>query len=136
MHPLQGEMAATAVNAPMMPAEVLKELQPFVTLASGLGRAAVQLVGDSGFSDITITYASPRGDDLDTRLLRAMVIKASPSPRRVALITEAQSKVASYCSQVATRRVEVPEYSSQFVLPCVLCIWFSLKYKHISSVTT
>ena len=37
-------MAATAVNAPMMPAEVLKELQPFVTLASGLGRAAVQLV--------------------------------------------------------------------------------------------
>ena len=73
-------MAATAVNAPMMPAEVLKELQPFVTLASGLGRAAVQLVGDAGFSDITITYASPRGDDLDTRLLRAMVIKARPIP--------------------------------------------------------
>lgn len=70
-------MAATAVNAPMMPPEVLAELQPFVTLASGLGRAAVQLVGDSGFSDITITYASPRGDDLDTRLLRAMVIKVS-----------------------------------------------------------
>ena len=43
----------------------------------GLGRAAVQLVGegDRGFSDIAIEYASPRGDDLDARLLRAMVIK-------------------------------------------------------------
>ena len=40
---LQGEMAATAVNAPMMPPEVLKELQPFVSLAAGLGRAAVQV---------------------------------------------------------------------------------------------
>ena len=26
-------------------------------------------------ADINITYSSPRGDDLDTRLLRAMVIK-------------------------------------------------------------
>ena len=57
---LQGELAATAVNAPMVPAEVLAELQPFVTLAEGLGRAAVQLVGDGGFSDVEITYRSPR----------------------------------------------------------------------------
>lgn len=69
-------MAATAVNAPMMPPAVLAELQPFVSLASGLGRTAVQLVGgDSGFTEVAITYNSPRGDDLDTRLLRAMVIK-------------------------------------------------------------
>ncbi|KAK9817004.1 hypothetical protein WJX72_008115 [[Myrmecia] bisecta] len=72
---LKGKLAATAVNAPMVPAEVLVELQPFVSLAQGLGRAAVQLVGNEGFTDIYITYASPRGDDLDTRLLRAMVIK-------------------------------------------------------------
>ena len=78
----QGEMAATAVNAPMMPPEVLKELQPFVSLAAGLGRAAVQLASD-GFSDVTITYRSPRGDDLDTRLLRAMVIKARTQRARV-----------------------------------------------------
>eukprot|EP01025_Chloroclados_australasicus_P038196 TRINITY_DN3914_c0_g1_i6.p1 TRINITY_DN3914_c0_g1~~TRINITY_DN3914_c0_g1_i6.p1 ORF type:complete len:251 (-),score=26.68 TRINITY_DN3914_c0_g1_i6:426-1133(-) len=57
------------------PAEVLLELQPYVNLAQGLGNAAVQLVGDSGFTDINITYSSPRGDDLDTRLLRSMVIK-------------------------------------------------------------
>ncbi|KAK9909516.1 hypothetical protein WJX75_003448 [Coccomyxa subellipsoidea] len=72
---LKGELAATAVNAPMVPAEVMAELQPFVALALGLGRAAVQLVGSHGFTDVHITYASPRGDDLDTRLLRAMVIK-------------------------------------------------------------
>ncbi len=29
----------------------------------------------SGFSDLSITYSSPRGDDLDTRLLRANVLK-------------------------------------------------------------
>ena len=44
----------------MVPAEVLAELQPFVTLAEGLGRAAVQLVGDGGFSEVEITYRSPR----------------------------------------------------------------------------
>ena len=45
----------------------------------GLGRAAVQLVGDvsshGGFSEVGVEYATPRGDDLDTRLLRAMVVK-------------------------------------------------------------
>ena len=35
----------------------------------------MQLVGTGGFTDVTITYSTPRGDDLDTRLLRAMVIK-------------------------------------------------------------
>ncbi|KAL3726786.1 hypothetical protein ACJRO7_031652 [Eucalyptus globulus] len=34
---LKGELAATAVNAPMVPAEVLTELKPFVVLAEKLG---------------------------------------------------------------------------------------------------
>jgi D-3-phosphoglycerate dehydrogenase len=144
---LQGKLSATAVNAPLVSAEVLKELAPYVTLAEGLGKvsrcrrqmhaaryqvpiwlphhsaasfglppvkccwdyhnincpiiggctcfllvrsrhsfgvawplfcclqAAVSLVADQGFTDINICYSSPRGDDLDTRLLRAMVIK-------------------------------------------------------------
>ncbi|KAF6266588.1 D-isomer specific 2-hydroxyacid dehydrogenase [Scenedesmus sp. NREL 46B-D3] len=72
---LQGKLSTTAVNAPLVSAEVLKELAPFVTLAEGLGKAAVTLVADQGFSDINICYSSPRGDDLDSRLLRAMVIK-------------------------------------------------------------
>ena len=45
----------------MVPAEVLAELQPFVSLAQGLGTAAVQLVGSQGFTDIHITYATSRG---------------------------------------------------------------------------
>eukprot|EP00878_Enallax_costatus_P000452 GHUV01000543.1.p1 GENE.GHUV01000543.1~~GHUV01000543.1.p1 ORF type:complete len:584 (+),score=238.81 GHUV01000543.1:209-1960(+) len=72
---LQGKLSSTAVNAPLVSAEVLKELAPFVTLAEGLGKAAVTLVADQGFTDINVCYSSPRGDDLDTRLLRAMIIK-------------------------------------------------------------
>jgi hypothetical protein len=35
---LQGKLSTTAVNAPLVSAEVLKELAPFVTLAEGLGK--------------------------------------------------------------------------------------------------
>ncbi|XP_058221121.1 D-3-phosphoglycerate dehydrogenase 3, chloroplastic-like [Rhododendron vialii] len=79
---LKGELAATAVNAPMVPAEVLAELAPFVLLAEKLGRLAVQLVaGGGGVQSVKITYASARGpDDLDTRLLRAMVTKGLIEP--------------------------------------------------------
>ncbi|KAI8549977.1 hypothetical protein RHMOL_Rhmol06G0067600 [Rhododendron molle] len=79
---LKGELAATAVNAPMVPAEVLAELAPFVLLAEKLGRLAVQLVaGGGGVQSVRITYASARGpDDLDTRLLRAMITKGLIEP--------------------------------------------------------
>lgn len=43
---LMGKLSANAVNAPMVPMEILKELQPFITLAEGLGKAAVSLVAD------------------------------------------------------------------------------------------
>jgi len=72
---LMGKLSPNAVNAPMVPAEILKELQPYISLAEGLGKAAVSLVNETGFTDVNITYSSPRGDDLDTRLLRAMVVK-------------------------------------------------------------
>ena len=72
---LRGELTSSVVNAPMVAPEVLKALQPYVSLANGLGRAAVQLVESQGFTDIFITYHSNRGDDLDSRLLRAMVVK-------------------------------------------------------------
>ena len=35
---LAGKLSANAVNAPMVAPEVLKELQPYVTLAEGLGK--------------------------------------------------------------------------------------------------
>lgn len=79
---LQGELAATAVNAPMVPAEVLAELAPYVALAERLGRMAVQLVaGGGGIKDVKVTYRTARGaDDLDTRLLRAMITKGLVEP--------------------------------------------------------
>ncbi|KAG8047624.1 hypothetical protein GUJ93_ZPchr0008g11776 [Zizania palustris] len=80
---LRGELAATAVNAPMVPAEVMLELAPYVSLAEKLGRLAVQLVaGDSGgIKGVKVVYTSARDpDDLDTRVLRAMVTKGIVEP--------------------------------------------------------
>ncbi|TXG69476.1 hypothetical protein EZV62_004411 [Acer yangbiense] len=79
---LKGELSATAVNAPMVPPEILFELAPYVVLAEKLGRLAVQLVaGGSGIKSIKVTYRSARDpDDLDTRLLRAMITKGIIEP--------------------------------------------------------
>uniref|UniRef100_A0A7S3UDP2 D-3-phosphoglycerate dehydrogenase n=1 Tax=Picocystis salinarum TaxID=88271 RepID=A0A7S3UDP2_9CHLO len=82
---LNGELAATAVNAPMVAADVLEELRPYVALADRLGRIAVQLcVG--GMNSVKLSYASPRSDDLDTRLLRAMAIKGLIEPTTTSII--------------------------------------------------
>ncbi|CAA0808776.1 D-3-phosphoglycerate dehydrogenase 2-chloroplastic [Striga hermonthica] len=80
---LRGELSATAVNAPMVPPEVLSELAPYVTLAEKLGRLAVQLVavGGGGIQSVKVTYKSGRDpDNLDTRLLRAMITKGIIEP--------------------------------------------------------
>ncbi|KAL5698099.1 hypothetical protein ACHQM5_029178 [Ranunculus cassubicifolius] len=79
---LKGELSATAVNAPMVPPKVLSELAPYFILAEKLGRLAVQLVGGgSGVKAVKVTYASSRApDDLDTRLLRAMITKGLIEP--------------------------------------------------------
>ncbi|KAL3825037.1 hypothetical protein ACJIZ3_021066 [Penstemon smallii] len=79
---LRGELSATAVNAPMVPPEVLSELAPYVTLAEKLGRLAVQLVaGGSGIQSVKVVYSSARDpDNLDTRLLRAMITKGIIEP--------------------------------------------------------
>ncbi|KAF4383989.1 hypothetical protein F8388_018741 [Cannabis sativa] len=79
---LNGELSSTAVNAPMLSAEVLSELEPFVALSEKLGRLAVQLVaGGSDMKLLKLTYGSARNpNDLDTRVLRAMVIKGLIEP--------------------------------------------------------
>ncbi|KAI6689782.1 hypothetical protein NL676_026610 [Syzygium grande] len=79
---LNGELAATAVNAPMVPPDVLTELAPYVVLAEKLGRLVVQLVaGGRGIQSVRVVYTSARdADDLDTRLLRAMITKGLIEP--------------------------------------------------------
>ncbi|KAK6916318.1 D-isomer specific 2-hydroxyacid dehydrogenase, NAD-binding domain [Dillenia turbinata] len=78
---LQGELSSTAVNAPMVPPDVLSELAPYVVLAEKLGRIAVQLVAGSGIKSVKVVYQTPRAPhDLDTRLLRAMITKGIIEP--------------------------------------------------------
>ena len=62
--------------------QVLSELAPYVVLAEKLGRLAVQLVsGGNGIKSVKVIYRSARGpDDLDTRLLRAMITKGIIEP--------------------------------------------------------
>lgn len=62
--------------------QVLSELAPYVALAEKLGRLAVQLVsGGSGIKSVKVVYRSARDpDDLDTRLLRAMITKGIIEP--------------------------------------------------------
>lgn len=85
---LAGDLAATAVNAPMVPAEVIAELTPYVVLAEKLGRLTVQLVsGSAGVKQVKVVYKSSRDDgDLDTRLLRARISKGLIEPVSDAII--------------------------------------------------
>lgn len=57
-------------------------MSPYLVLAEKLGRLAVQLVaGGSGIKSVRVVYKSPRDpDDLDTRLLRAMITKGIIEP--------------------------------------------------------
>ncbi|KAL9274219.1 D-3-phosphoglycerate dehydrogenase 3, chloroplastic-like protein [Drosera capensis] len=66
----------------MVPPEVLSELAPYVRLAEKLGRLAVQLVaGGDGIEAVKVVYNTARSpDDLDTRLLRAMITKGIIEP--------------------------------------------------------
>ncbi|KAK7401876.1 hypothetical protein VNO78_13708 [Psophocarpus tetragonolobus] len=80
---LKGQLSATALNAPAVPPQVVSELAPYVVLAEKLGRVAVQLVsgGGSGIKAVKVVYRSGRSrDDLDTRLVRAMIIKGIIEP--------------------------------------------------------
>ncbi|XP_057797052.1 D-3-phosphoglycerate dehydrogenase 2, chloroplastic-like [Salvia miltiorrhiza] len=79
---LRGELSATAINAPIISPEVLSELGPYVALAEKLGRIAVQLVvGGSGIQSVKVVYGSARDpDNLDTRILRAMITKGIIEP--------------------------------------------------------
>ncbi|KAH6781245.1 D-3-phosphoglycerate dehydrogenase [Perilla frutescens var. frutescens] len=103
---LRGELSATAANAPMVPPEVLAELGPYVTLAEKLGRIAVQLVaGGSGIQSVKVVYASARNpDNLDTRILRAMITKGIIEP-----ISDAHVNLVNADFTAKQRRLRITE---------------------------
>jgi len=72
---LKGEPATSAINAPMVSSEVMKELMPYTDLVNKLGKVAVQLVGKLNEAKVTVTYTTSSPDTLDSRLLRANLIK-------------------------------------------------------------
>jgi len=72
---LRGELASSAINAPMVPPDVMKELLPYVGLVEKLASLATQLVSGSGVQDVNVKYRTSNPDTLDTRLLRANIIK-------------------------------------------------------------
>ena len=77
---LKGELASTVVNAPMVSSDVLQQLAPYLKLAEKLGRVAVQLVADGGVQDVQLSVDTSTPDKLDTRMLKAMVIKGVIEP--------------------------------------------------------
>ncbi|XP_056163779.1 D-3-phosphoglycerate dehydrogenase 3, chloroplastic-like [Syzygium oleosum] len=53
---LKGDLPSTVVNEPMVAAEVLAELKPFLDLANKLGKFAVKLIaGRGGFKAVKVT---------------------------------------------------------------------------------
>jgi len=70
---LRGELASSAINAPMVSSELMKELMPYADLVHKLGLVATQLAKNT--QKVNVTYKSASPDDLDTRLLRANLIK-------------------------------------------------------------
>lgn len=70
---LKGDFVSAAVNIPMVPAEIMESVKPYLPVAELLGAAAAQLV-EGSFSTIEVAY---QGDlaELDTRLLSVAVLK-------------------------------------------------------------
>merc|ERR1712057_116073 len=71
---LRGEPASSAINAPMVPSELMKELMPYADLVHKLAMVATQLLKQNE-QKVNVTYKTSSPDVLDTRLLRANLIK-------------------------------------------------------------
>jgi D-3-phosphoglycerate dehydrogenase len=75
---LKGGLARSAVNIPSLRPEILKPVQPFLTIAEKMGSLASQLYG-GGFSEVSIRYG---GDvaDLNCAPLSIAVLKGALQP--------------------------------------------------------
>ncbi|KAJ7962705.1 D-3-phosphoglycerate dehydrogenase [Quillaja saponaria] len=115
---LKGELSATAVNAPMVAPEVMLELAPYVVLAEKLGRLAVQLVaGGKGIKSVKVVYSSARDpDDLDTRLLRAMITKGIIEPISASFVNlvNADFTAKQKGLRITEERIVVADSSPEF----------------------
>lgn len=135
---LKGELSATAVNAPMVPHEVLSELAPYVALAEKLGKLGVQLVaGGSGITLVKVVYKTGRdSDDLDTRLLRAMITKGIIEPISASIVNlvNADFTAKQKGLRISEERVVV-DSSPEFPLDSIEVHLSGVESKFTSSVS-
>ena len=109
----RGEPALHPVNAPMIPPEVQRQLQPFGDLAEKLGIAARQLV-DHGLSEVEVTYAGQLAD-LNTDPLRALLIKGlleGVTATQVTMVNAALLARERGLHLVETKTCEAEHYAS------------------------
>ncbi|OWM64827.1 D-3-phosphoglycerate dehydrogenase 1, chloroplastic-like isoform X2 [Punica granatum] len=119
---LTGDLPATVVNEPMVPAEVLAELKPFLDLANRLGKFSVQLIaGRGGLKTVKVTYASAReSDQLDTKLLRVGIIKGLIEPFSSVIVNwvNGDSIAKQRGLRITEERISLhgsPEYPLEFI---------------------
>jgi D-3-phosphoglycerate dehydrogenase len=118
--------------------QVVSELSAYVVLAEKLGRLAVQLVaGGSGIKSVRVVYKSARDpDDLDTRLLRAMVTKGIIEPISASFVNlvNADFTAKQKGLRISEERILV-DTSSEFPVDSIQVIISDVESKFASALS-
>jgi D-3-phosphoglycerate dehydrogenase len=116
----------------------VSELSAYVVLAEKLGRLAVQLVaGGSGIKSVRVVYKSARDpDDLDTRLLRAMVTKGIIEPISASFVNlvNADFTAKQKGLRISEERILV-DTSSEFPVDSIQVIISDVESKFASALS-
>jgi D-3-phosphoglycerate dehydrogenase len=116
----------------------VSELSPYVVLAEKLGRLGVQLVaGGSGIKSVRVVYKSARDpDDLDTRLLRAMVTKGIIEPISASFVNlvNADFTAKQKGLRISEERILV-DTSSEFPVDSIQVIISDVESKFASALS-
>jgi D-3-phosphoglycerate dehydrogenase len=109
---LQRGIIRNAVNAPSVPLELVRVLQPYLALGEKLGRLASQLA-EGRLSEIRVAY---RGDiaSMDCAPITAATVKGilAPSHADVNMVSALPVARAKGVRLVETRSTEVPDFAS------------------------
>lgn len=119
--------------------QVLLELAPYVLLAEKLGKLAVQLVsGGSGITSVKVVYGSARGpDDLDTRLLRAMITKGiiEPISNTIVNLVNADFVAKQKGLRISEEKVVVADSSPELPVDSIQVQVFNVDSKFASAIS-
>lgn len=108
---LKGEFVSSAVNIPMVPAEIMEELKNFLPLAEMVGGVSSQLMSDS-LNVIEINYSGSLAT-LDTKLLTIAVLKGFFSKIVHEPVTYVNAPLLAKERGVEVKVVKTTSYSTQ-----------------------